>query len=66
MEKTSNKNGETNLHLVIMPDGRHLSYYRGASGATYVYDKGIRVHGHVDTSFDGLLFVPDTPTHKKD
>jgi hypothetical protein len=66
MERGTNKNGDVFLHLVIMQDGRRLSYYRGASGATYVYDKGIRVHGHVDTSFDGLLFVPDTPTHKKD
>jgi hypothetical protein len=51
---------ERPLHLVLMPDGRRLTYYEGYNGSHYVYDHGKRIHGTIETNIDAIIFLPET------
>jgi hypothetical protein len=50
---------EKPLCLVLMPDGRRLTYYEGSNKSHYIYDRGKRIHGSIEQHHDALLFVPE-------
>jgi hypothetical protein len=61
MEQSTTRK-ERILHLVLLSDGRRLSYYEESIGNRYIYDRGIRIHGTAEMNNDGeMLFIPDTP-----